>query len=262
MRRKVIPIGEVRYESEGGLVEVDGVIEETSNGQFVDPQKRTYFGGRINEDGLTESSGFYLRDRTDKEKRADLERILFQEPTWNSIIKNTKMQELPRALTTHAYNLLGDFIYDINRSVHRFVRKNRLQWQLNRQNIQYKGKDFDFDAFEFGYEALSYVWLITSRVAEEQGVNSELFQEVAEELLTKRERKKIIENVMRGEDANWGIATVEDRRYDHKKVIGLYKKAREFSQKYGLESSESDFYYSYQQHLKSKVESSPFFKLK
>src|SRR3989344_312879 len=74
MRRKVIPIGEVRYESEGGLVEVDGVIEETSNGQFVDPQKRTYFGGRINEDGLTESSGFYSRERTDNEKRADLER--------------------------------------------------------------------------------------------------------------------------------------------------------------------------------------------
>ena len=41
MTNKIVPIGEVVYDNERRVVEIDGVIEETPNGQFVDPQKRT-----------------------------------------------------------------------------------------------------------------------------------------------------------------------------------------------------------------------------
>ena len=253
MTNKIVPIGEVVYDNERRVVEIDGVIEETPNGQFVDPQKRTYVGAKVNENGTIETSGLFLRERTDAEKQMDLARMFYRDPTFVSIMRNTKISELPIALVRHAYNQAMDFVVDTTMSIKRTIRKSRLERELDRQNIPHrKGLEFYYDSAEFEHNALSYVWSIVAKVGEEYGVDSELFDEVASQLLTKRERDLVVENALRGENPRWRIATVEDRRYDHKRVIRLYGVAVVLAEKYEMKSE-------YGEWIKSEVETSPFF---
>ncbi len=253
--RKIHPIGKVEYDPESRtLTFVDGIIEETRNGEFVDPQKRTYYDVEKREDGSYDiNEKLCLRERSDAEKQRDLEKILAEEPSIIGIITGTPLKQIPIKLTKHVYNMAAQNVKWQTRNLKRAIRRRKLEKRLKDNNLVLN--DLDRDTLTYECSALEYIWRVAAEVLESEGSQSELFEEVGNKLLTKKEKELMIKNVRSGEHSQWCIAGACDRRYSTGKITELFRTARDLSEKYRI--AEDD----YTKHLVGKVESSPLFEL-
>ncbi len=101
-----------------------------------------------------------------------------------------------------------------------FPRRKRLERIL--EGVCPGKKELERIEYQFRDSAMSYVWDVAKSVFDTYGQDSSLYQEVSAVLLSANERKGVQENLKRGKEYNWGIALMENRRYNFEDVLKLY----------------------------------------
>jgi len=159
----------------------------------------------------------------------------------------------------HLGNIVAEGVYEVryrSRQVGGAMRKRTLERELERRGISYENEDkFDIATFEHENRIKSYIWGLASIILKEDGAESELFDEVAGSILTKKEKRLMVRNVRKGEDPTWGIASVRDTRYRIKDLNGEYGVARELVDRCNLNGRMS----WYINDIPERIESSPLF---
>ena len=120
--------------------------------------------------------------------------------------------------------------------------------------------------FNLRDSAMSYVWSVAISIIDAYGIKSEEFKYTAKKILSRREKKLMKNNIRKlgtsnfGENARWGIARVENRNYDIKEIVSLYKEAKEVYNELIKGKDVADWRFLYKDGCDECVELNPVYK--
>ncbi|MDP1694682.1 MAG: hypothetical protein Q8L34_04020 [Candidatus Woesearchaeota archaeon] len=256
IKRTIHPLGRTTYDSKAKtLTFEDGVLEEQGKRTFVSPARRTYtgiesyLGGSLDLNSLPPT--VCSMDLTPEERASIMEKIMARAPTLVSILKETSLSQLPRALATHVLDTTKKYISHRAREIKIGMRKRALQARVPHLD----SRTLDDLAFDYTQASFSYATKLVEEALITAGEDSEFFLDVSQQLLTPRQRSRLADNLKRGEHPSWGILVGVDMVYAVRQAQHLFAAAKTLAERFSMGTGD------YAVHLQGIVEASPLHKL-
>ncbi|MBS3144138.1 hypothetical protein J4208_00985 [Candidatus Woesearchaeota archaeon] len=256
IKRTIHPLGRTTYDPKTQILTFeDGVLEEHGKRTFVSPARRTYTGIESYLEGSLDLNALPLTvcliDLAPEERASIMEKIMAREPTLVSILKETSLSQLPRALATHVLDTTKKYVSHRAREIKIGMRKRALQARVPHLD----SRTLESLAFDYTQASFSYATVLVEEALITAGEDSEFFIDLSQQLLTPQQRSRLSDNLKRGEVPSWGILVGVDMVYAVPQAQHLFTAAKTLAERFSMGIGD------YAIRLQRRVEASPLHKL-